>query len=103
MKKAVEEALKNVRESIATDDLQKIKDAAEALNKVWEPVVKKIYAATGGTAGANGQQFDPKQAEEFMKAHPEMFKDGGPFAGVNPDGATSASQNDDGPVDAEPV
>lgn len=102
-KKAVEEALKNVRESIATDDLQKIKDAAEALNKVWEPVVKKIYAATGGTAGVNGQQFDPKQAEEFMKAHPEMFKDGGPFAGVNPNGATGADQNDDGPVDAEPV
>jgi len=102
-KKAVDEALKNVRESIATDDLQKIKNATEALNKVWEPVVKKIYAATGGTAGANGQQFDPKQAEEFMKAHPEMFKDGGPFAGVNPNGATDAGQNDDGPVDAEPV
>lgn len=100
-KKAVEDALKSTSEAIASDDLQKIKDAAEALNKAWEPVVKKIYASAGGANAANGQQFDPKQAEEFMKAHPEMFKDGGPFAGANFSNAADAGSSDT--VDAEPV
>ena len=102
-KKPVEDAVKNVRDAIANDDLQKIKDAVEALNKAWEPIVKKIYA---GTNPAGGQQFDPKQAEEFMKKHPEMFKDGGPFAGTSFTGAnaTNASSADDGnTVDAETV
>ena len=102
-KKPVEDAMKNVRDAIATDDLQKIKDAVEALNKAWEPIVKKIYA---GANPAGGQRFDPKQAEEFMKQHPEMFKNGGPFAGANPAGTTStnASNADDGnTVDAETV
>lgn len=102
-KKSVEEALKSTREAIATDDLQKIKDATESLNKVWEPVVKKIYASTNGANTAGGQQFDPKQAEEFMKQHPEMFKDGGPFAGANFNGAANSNSNDNDTVDAEPV
>ena len=102
-KKSVEEALKNTREAINSDDMQKIKNAAESLNKVWEPVVKKIYAATGNVNAAGGQQFDPKQAEEFMKQHPEMFKDGGPFAGANFNGAAGSNSNDSDTVDAEPV
>ena len=100
-KKLIEDAIKNVREAIATDDLQKIKDTVEALNKVWEPIVKKIYA---GTNPAGNQQFDPKQAEEFMKQHPEMFKGGGPFAGANFNGTTnSTNANDENVVDAETV
>ena len=99
-KKAVEDALKSTSEAIASDDLQKIKDAAEALNKAWEPVVKKIYAATSGANSTGGQQFDPTQAEEFMKAHPEMFKDCGPFAGASFNSSASA---DNDTVDAEPV
>ena len=99
-KKAVEAEIKKVRDSITSDDIEKIKTSAEELNKVWEPVVKKIYGQNGA-AGANGQQFDPKQAEEFMKAHPEMFKDGGPFAGAGFGG--NASADDSTTVDAEPV
>ena len=102
-KKSVEEALKSTHEAISSHDMQKIKNAAESLNKVWEPVVKKIYAATGNTSAAGGQQFDPKQAEEFMKQHPEMFKNGGPFAGANFNGAANTSSNDNDTVDAEPV
>ena len=102
-KKSVEEALKSTHEAISSDDMQKIKDATESLNKVWEPVVKKIYAATGNTSAAGGQQFDPKQAEEFMKQHPEMFKNGGPFAGADFNGAANTSSNDSDTVDAEPV
>ena len=102
-KKALEEALKSTREAISSDDIQKIKNAAESLNKVWEPVVKKIYASTSGANAAGGQQFDPKQAEEFMKQHPEMFKDGGPFAGANFNGAANSNSNDNDTVDAEPV
>ena len=101
-KKPVEDAVKNVREAIATDDMQKIKDVVEALNKAWEPIVKKIYA---GKNPAGAQQFDPKQAEEFMKQHPEMFKDGGPFAGASFGGTSTAnaSTDDGNTVDAEVI
>lgn len=102
-KKSIEDAIKNVRESISSNDLQKIKDAIEAVNKAWEPVVKKIYP----NGNSNGQpQFTKEQMDEFMKNNPDMFKDGGPFAGFTNNGSSQQSddsRNDSGTVDAEIV
>lgn len=96
-KKAVEDAIAKVREEIKTDDIEKIHTAVEALNKAWEPIVKKIYPNSGS---ANGQsQFTKEQMDEFMKKNPDMFKDGGPFAGFT----NTAKTDDNGTVDAEVV
>ena len=100
-KKAVNDAIAKVREALKSDDIQKVKDAVNAMNSAWEPVVKKIYPS-GGTS-ANGQpQFTKEQMDEFMKKNPDMFKDGGPFAGFTNGGSASNGTND-GVVDAETV
>lgn len=97
-KKPIDEAIAKVKEELKSDDIQKIKDAVDALNKAWEPIVKKIYP-NGGSA--NGQpQFTKEQMDEFMKNNPDMFKDGGPFAGFT-NGASGS--NSTGTVDAETV
>lgn len=96
-KKAVEDAIAKVREEIKTDDIEKIHNAVEALNKEWEPVAKKIYPSGNS---ANGQpQFTKEQMDEFMKKNPDMFKEGGPFAGFT----NTAKPDDNGTVDAEVV
>lgn len=99
-KKPVEDAIAKVREEVKGDNVSKIKSAVEALNKAWEPIVKKIYPA--GTAGNGQPQFTKEQMDEFMKNNPDMFKNGGPFGGMGGQTAGSTS-NDNGTVDAETV
>ena len=99
-KKAINDAIAKVREEMKTDDIQRVKDAVDALTKAWEPVVKKIYPA-----GANGQMpnFSAEDLEK-MKTDPkfaEMFKNmGGASA---PSGSAGTTGNDSGTVDAETV
>ena len=42
-KKLVEDEIAKVKEAIKTDDVAKIDAAVEALNKAYEPIVKKLY------------------------------------------------------------
>ena len=42
-KKPVEDEIAKVKEVIKTDDIKKIDEAVEALNKAYEPVIKKLY------------------------------------------------------------
>lgn len=44
-KKVVEDEIAKVKEAIKTDDIKKIDDAVEALNKVYEPIATKLYQA----------------------------------------------------------
>lgn len=102
-KKHIEEAIAKVREEAKGNELQKIKDAVEALNKAWEPVVKKIYP--NGGPSANGQpQFTKEQMEEMMKdpKFAQMFGGNNPFNNAT-SAFTGASSNDAGTVDAETV
>ena len=58
-KKQVEDEIAKVKEAIKTDDVAKIDAAVEALNKAYEPIVKKLYQQG---QGANGQpQFTKEQ------------------------------------------
>ena len=109
-KKAVEDEIAKVREALKSDDIKKIDEAVEAMNKAYEPVVKKLYP-NGSAAG--GQQMSSEQFAEMMKdpKFAEMFKNAGgaQFAG-NPDNAakptdasekSSSDKSTDGAVDAE--
>ena len=100
-KKSVNDAIANVKETLKLDDIQKVKDAVEALNKAWEPVVKKLYP-NGGGAGQRSQ-FSKEQMEEILKKNPDMFKNGGPFGGFGTGGNTSTQPNNNGSstIDAE--
>ena len=102
-KKSVEDAIAKVRDAIKNDDIQKIKDAINEMNKVWEPVVKKLYP-NGNSTGNGNPQFTKEQMDEFMKQNPDMFKDGGPFAGfTNGSQGNASSGSDNNTVDAETV
>ena len=97
-KKLINDAIAKVKDTLKDNDVQKIKDAVAELNKVWEPIVKKIYPA-----GANGStpNFSAEDLEK-MKNDPrfaEMFKNMG---GANPVNNTSAG-DDSNTVDAETV
>lgn len=108
-KAAVEDAVKSVRSSIADNDINKVKAAVEALNKAWEPVVKKIYP--NGGASANGQQ--PKFTEEQMKdmmndpRFAQMFGGSNPFGSNSFTGSgtapTGSDSNGSSTIDAETV
>lgn len=104
-KKAVEAAIAKVRDEIKNDDIQKIKDAVEAMNKAYEPIVKKIYPNNG--TSANGQpQFTKEQMDEFMKNNSDLFKNGGPFARFTNNGSSQQANgtgNDNNTIDAETV
>ena len=101
-KKPVEDEIAKVKEAIKTDDVTKIDAAVEALNKAYEPVIKKLYPQGQST---NGQpQFSKEQMEEMMK-NPQFQQMCGQN-GMNTDAwknfAKNASdKNDDGAVDAE--
>ena len=101
-KKQVEDEIAKVKEAIKTDDVAKIDAAVEALNKAYEPIVKKLYPQ-GQTA--NGQpQFTKEQMEEMMKnpQFQQMFGQNGMNADAWKNFAKNASdKNDDGAVDAE--
>lgn len=104
-KKLVNDAIAKVKETLKSDDVQKIKDAVAELNKVWEPIVKKIYPSGAPGSAPNFSADDL----EKMKNDPrfaEMFKNGGPFAGgMNNNASTTPPPGggQDGPVDAEVV
>ena len=42
-KEAVKPALEKVKEAVSKRDVNEVKSAMDELNKVWEPIVKKIY------------------------------------------------------------
>ena len=85
-KKHINDEIANVKEAMKSDDVSKINTAVEALNKVWEPVVSKMYQSTGNASGG-GQQFTKEQMEEFMKNNP------GAFGGAASGGGTSAKDD----------
>ena len=101
-KKPVEDEIAKVKEAIKTDDVTKIDAAVEALNKAYEPVIKKLYPQGQST---NGQpQFSKEQMEEMMKnpQFQQMFGQNGMNADAWKNFAKNASdKNDDGAVDAE--
>lgn len=89
-KKTVSAEIEKVKDALKTDDVSKIKTAAEALNKAWEPMVKKIYPQ-GAQPNFSAEDF------EKMKSDPrfaEMFKNMQ---------SGKAQPNVDGTVDAEVV
>ena len=97
-KKPVEDEIAKVKEAIKSDDVKKIDDAVESLNKAYEPIVKKLYQQE---QGANGQpQFTEEQMKDMMNnpQFKEMFGKNG-FASD----AKDAKKNPDGTVDAEVV
>ena len=102
-KKPVEDEIAKVKEAIKTDDVAKIDAAVEALNKAYEPIVKKLYPQG---QGANGQpQFTKEQMEEMMKnpQFQQMFGQNGASADAWKNSAKDAASKkpDDGTVDAE--
>lgn len=102
-KKQVEDEIANVKEAIKTDDVAKIDAAVEALNKAYEPIVKKLYQQG---QGANGQpEFSKEQMEEMMKnpQFQQMFRQNGASADAWKNSAKDAAPKkpDDGTVDAE--
>lgn len=103
-KKLVGDAIAQVKDALKGDDMQKLKASVEALNKTWEPIVKKIYPASQQST----PNFSPEDIEK-MKNDPKFasfFQNGGPFAGgMNNNGSTPppSSGVQDGPVDAEVV
>ena len=114
-KKPVEDAIVKVREAIKTDDIKKIDEAVEALNKVYEPCIKKLYPS--GTSTNGQSQFTPEQMAQMMKdpkfqdafknggsfnEFQDMFKNGGSFNGNSSKNSSSTtSENKDDVVDAE--
>lgn len=98
-KKPVIDAIAKVREVIKTDDIDKIKSEVEAMNKLYEPLATKLYAANGGATDANGQpQFTQEQMEQMM--NDPKFKEAFGNA-ANMFGGTNTASSDDGTVDAK--
>jgi hypothetical protein len=95
-KKSVEEAIAKARDAAKTDDLDKIKEASEAVSKAWEPVVKKIYASSNAGAGNGG--VDP----EVLK---NMFNSAGAAGAASAFNAadSSSTSGSTGPIDPEVV
>lgn len=91
-KKPVIDAIVKVREVIKTDDIDKIKSEVEAMNKLYEPLATKLYAANGQS------QFTQEQMEQMMKD--PKFKEAFGNA-ANMFGGTNTASSDDGTVDAK--
>ena len=91
-KTTVQAAIDAVRETIKQDKLDELDSKVEALNKVWEPIVKKLYP----NQQASGQQMDAQQFEQMMKdpRFAQMFSQNG-FAG------NAAPKTEPGTVDAD--
>ena len=77
-KKTVNSAIEGVKETIKCDDINKIKESVEKLNKAWEPLVMKIY---------------PQQTQGNHQMNPDDLKN--MFSGGN------TQKPGDGPIDAE--
>ena len=108
-KKPVEDEIAKVREAIKGEDVNTIDSAVDAMNKAYEPVVKKLYPEGSQT---NGQpQFTEEQMKEMMKDpnFAQMFGDangGNLYADADAFknfAKNAAKKNDDGTVDAETV
>ena len=91
-KTTVQAAIDAVREAIKQDKLDELDSKVEALNKVWEPIVKKLYPNQQTT----GQQMDAQQFEQMMNdpKFAQMFGQNG-FAG------NAAPKTEPGTVDAD--
>lgn len=95
-KKPVEDAIAKVKDAVKGDDVKAIDDAVDAMNKAYEPIVKKLYPE--GAANSDGQpQFTQEQMDAMMKdpKFAEMFKNAQAAATNQP------STNEDGSVNAE--
>jgi molecular chaperone DnaK len=106
--KKVTDAVAAVRDAIKENDIDKIKSAKEALDKLnREEVVPKIYPAGQGANMPGGMpNFKPEDIEA-MKSNPQfadLFKNfaAGANFGQTPN-ASADKKNDDGVVDAEVV
>ena len=106
-KKSVSNAVAKVRDAIKSNDLDKIKSEVSAMNKVYEPVVSKLYAGATGSDGA-APKFSKEQMEQMMNdpKFKEAFGGGqfdpAKFANMfNNGGAASGTANPDGSVDAK--
>lgn len=77
-KKAIEEALKTLKEAHASQDLPAIETALEGMNKAWEAASQEMYAATGG-------------AEPGAEGGPQA---GGPTAGADQGGDAESDVSD---------
>ena len=91
-KTTVQAAIDAVREAIKQDKLDELDSKVEALNKVWEPIVKKLYPNQQTT----GQQMDAQQFEQMMKdpKFAQMF-------GQNGFADNAAPKTEPGTVDAD--
>ena len=91
-KTAVQVAIDAIREAIKQDKLDELDSKVEALNKVWEPIVKKLYPNQQTT----GQQMDAQQFEQMMKdpKFAQMF-------GQNGFADNAAPKTEPGTVDAD--
>lgn len=70
----VKDKIKETRDAIATNDIDKIKAAYDELSKInADEVVPKIYPNQNASGmPGNGQAFSPEQFAEMMKNNPEM-------------------------------
>ena len=97
-KKSIESEILNVRESIKGDSIESIKAAVEKLNKVYEPLITKIYPQQNN---GHQPQFTQEQMQQMMN-DPRFAQ---MFSGMN-GGASANSTNGNGPenpVDGEVV
>ena len=83
-KNEIKPLLDELNEKIKTRNLEEMKAAKENLEKVFQPIITKIYAEAAKAAGANGNvDSDTAQAAS------DLFGGSNPFNGANPfDGAT---------------
>ena len=106
-KKPVNDEISKVRDVVKSGDLAALKAAIESLNKVWAPLVTKLYPQQAGRQPSKEDLEKMKNDPNFMNQFSQMF------GGQNPFGATgfaapqgSAGKNDakdDGPIEAEVV
>lgn len=97
-KKSVNDAIAKLREGMKSDDINQIKSANDALMKVWEPIVAKLYPQ--GHANSQ-QQFTQEQMDQMMKdpKFADIFKNATSYGC----GETPTPKKDDEPIDADIV
>ena len=108
-KKVVSEAIAKVREAVKSNDLGKIKSEVSAMNKVYEPVVSKLYTSATSSDGCT-PKFSKEQMDQMMNdpRFKEMFGDGqfdptkfSNMFGGQGGNATPGTTNPDDSVDAK--
>lgn len=102
-KKPIEDAIAKLRETIKSDKIEDIKKDNESLMTAWEPLTKKLYGTSGDGATMPNGGPTPEQMQEFMKQHPEMFKDGAPFNFTDATASADSNTEKSETVDAEVV